>query len=89
MNANPTPIETIGRLTEAYVRLLARDLYFWAWPLVNLLNRRRFFEGVQETVRTSAAAAAPIARIRSRKTTNKTETPVAGWAHFIFRERVS
>jgi hypothetical protein len=28
------------RLTEAYARMVARDLYFWAWPMVNLYNRR-------------------------------------------------
>jgi hypothetical protein len=28
------------RLTDAYARMVARDLYFWAWPMVNLYNRR-------------------------------------------------
>ena len=28
------------RLTEAYARAAARDVYFWAWPLVNIYNRR-------------------------------------------------
>ncbi len=31
------------RLTEAYVRLVARDAYFWAWPMVNIYNRRLAF----------------------------------------------
>ena len=32
------------RLTEAYVRMVARDTYFWAWPMVNTYNRRLGFK---------------------------------------------
>lgn len=28
------------RITEAYARLVARDAWFWAWPMVNMYNRR-------------------------------------------------
>jgi hypothetical protein len=28
------------RMTEEYVRMVGRDAYFWAWPMVNLYNRR-------------------------------------------------
>jgi hypothetical protein len=28
------------RFTRAYARLVAREAYFWAWPMVNLYNRR-------------------------------------------------
>lgn len=28
------------RLTEPYVRMIARNAYFWAWPMVNTYNRR-------------------------------------------------
>lgn len=38
--AGPVP-ET--RITEAYARLVARDAYFWAWPMVNIYNRRQAF----------------------------------------------
>ena len=31
------------RVTEAYARLVARDAYFWAWPMVNIYNRRQAF----------------------------------------------
>lgn len=31
------------RITEAYARLVARDAYFWAWPMVNIYNRRLAF----------------------------------------------
>ncbi|HEY0503346.1 MAG TPA: hypothetical protein VGD42_07615, partial [Lysobacter sp.] len=32
------------RLTEPYVRMAARDAYFWAWPMVNIYNRRLGFK---------------------------------------------
>src|SRR5215471_18674481 len=28
------------KITEAYARLVARDAFFWAWPMVNIYNRR-------------------------------------------------
>src|SRR5262245_38159606 len=28
------------KITEAYARMVARDAYFWAWPLVNIYNKR-------------------------------------------------
>ncbi|MBM7062390.1 DUF1254 domain-containing protein [Pseudomonas sp. UL073] len=28
------------RITESYARLVARDAWFWAWPMVNMYNRR-------------------------------------------------
>jgi hypothetical protein len=28
------------RITESYARMVARNAYFWAWPLVNLFNKR-------------------------------------------------
>jgi hypothetical protein len=31
------------RITEAYARLLARDAYFWAWPMANIYNKRLTF----------------------------------------------
>ena len=31
------------RITEAYARMVAREAYFWAWPMVNLYNRRLAF----------------------------------------------
>jgi hypothetical protein len=32
------------KITEGYARLVARDAYFWAWPMVNIYNRRLFDE---------------------------------------------
>jgi hypothetical protein len=31
------------RITESYARMVARDLYFCAWPMVNIYNRRLAF----------------------------------------------
>ena len=28
------------KITEEYATLVARDAYFWAWPLVNMYSRR-------------------------------------------------
>ncbi|MGH8464223.1 MAG: DUF1254 domain-containing protein, partial [Pseudomonas sp.] len=43
----PGPVEN-SRLTEAYVRMVARDTYFWAWPMVNMYNRRLGFKDLPE-----------------------------------------
>lgn len=32
------------RITEAYVRMIAPHVYFWAWPMVNIYNRRLVFD---------------------------------------------
>jgi hypothetical protein len=36
------------RITGPYARLVARDAYFWAWPLVNIYNRRQAFAKAPE-----------------------------------------
>jgi hypothetical protein len=38
--ANPPGPVAGTRITEAYGRSVARDAYFWAWPMVNVYNRR-------------------------------------------------
>jgi hypothetical protein len=38
----PGPVKGT-RLTEAYARHVARDAYFWAWPMLNIYNRRLAF----------------------------------------------
>lgn len=43
-SAKPVPGPVPGtRITEAYARLLAREAYFWAWPMVNIYNKRLAF----------------------------------------------
>jgi hypothetical protein len=36
------------KVTLEYARHVARDAYFWAWPMVNIYNRRLYFTGVKE-----------------------------------------
>jgi hypothetical protein len=36
------------RMTEQYARMVARDAYFWAWPMINVYNRRLAFKDVPE-----------------------------------------
>ena len=43
------PIPVRGtRITEPYARMVAREAYFWAWPMVNMYNRRLAFQQVPE-----------------------------------------
>ncbi|NUU37825.1 DUF1254 domain-containing protein [Pseudomonas sp. C2B4] len=39
ITAPPGP-DANTRITESYARLVARDAWFWAWPMVNVYNRR-------------------------------------------------
>ena len=36
------------RITEPYIRMIARQAYFWAWPMVNIYNRRLAFAQATE-----------------------------------------
>ena len=36
------------KITEKYARLVARDAYFWGWPMVNIYNRRLAFKQAPE-----------------------------------------
>jgi hypothetical protein len=48
------------KITEEYARHVARDAYFWAWPLVNVYNRRLTYEKVPEIVMAGPVPAAPL-----------------------------
>jgi hypothetical protein len=50
------------KFTEEYARHVARDVYFWAWPLVNMYNRRLFFTTIKEMEYVGALARAPLNR---------------------------
>lgn len=41
--AMPADPDARVKMTEAYARLVARDAYFWAWPMVNVYSRRLAF----------------------------------------------
>jgi hypothetical protein len=42
----PSSVGAEVRITEPYVRMVMRDAYFWAWPLINIYNRRLAFEQI-------------------------------------------
>jgi hypothetical protein len=50
------------KITEAYAAHVARDAYFWAWPMVNVYNRRLLMAGVKEAVRAGPLVFAPLNR---------------------------
>ena len=48
------------KITEEYAKLVARDVYFWAWPLVNMYNRRLAFSQVKEMFYQGPTVQAPL-----------------------------
>jgi len=49
------------RITEAYARLVARDAYFWAWPMMNIWNRRLTFKQIPKVgLMNGAVPVAPL-----------------------------
>ncbi|WP_448701410.1 DUF1254 domain-containing protein [Mucilaginibacter sp. AW1-3] len=59
--AVPGP-DTSIKITEEYAKLVARDAYFWAWPLVNMYNRRLAFAGVKDFAMAGPLIQAPLNR---------------------------
>ncbi|MGY2167503.1 DUF1254 domain-containing protein [Pseudomonas gingeri] len=37
------------KVTEAYVRMMAREAYVWGWPMANVFNRRQKFKDLPES----------------------------------------
>src|ERR1700754_945561 len=60
--ALPPGPDTRVKMTEAYAKLVARDAYFWAWPLVNIFNRRQALKEVTEIVMAGPVPTAPLNR---------------------------
>jgi hypothetical protein len=50
------------KITEEYTKLVARDVYFWAWPMVNMYNRRLAFKDVKDFVMAGPVPTAPLNR---------------------------
>src|SRR5262245_47329563 len=48
------------KITGEYAALVGRDAYFWAWPLVNVYNRRLTYEKVQEIVMAGPGPTGPL-----------------------------
>src|SRR5215469_14080107 len=46
--AMPPGPESGVKITEEYARLVARDAYFWAWPMVNIYNKRLAYSQAPE-----------------------------------------
>jgi hypothetical protein len=57
----PGPDSSV-RITEAYAAMVAKDAYFWAWPLVNIYNRRVAFAQVKELAMSGPLIQAPLNR---------------------------
>lgn len=61
--AMPPGPDTSVKITEAYAAMIARDAYFWAWPMVNIYNKRLNFKDVPEVMMVGPGPAAPLNRV--------------------------
>lgn len=59
----PSPPDRSVKITEGYAQHVARDVYFWAWPLVNVYNRRLAFKDVPDFVLAGPVPTAPLNRV--------------------------
>lgn len=48
------------KITKEYAKLVAKDAYFWAWPMVNIYNRRLAFTQVKELAMSGPLIQAPL-----------------------------
>ncbi len=51
------------KITDEYAALMGRDAYFWAWPLLDIYNRRLAAAKVTKVVRSGLAVSAPLNRL--------------------------
>ena len=58
----PPGPDTNVKITQAYARMVAKDAYFWAWPLVNMYNRRLAFTQVKDIHLAGPLIQAPLNR---------------------------
>jgi hypothetical protein len=63
LRALPPSPDARVKVTEAYAAHVARDAFFWAWPLVNVYNKRRASEQSKELAYAGPAPSAPLNRI--------------------------
>src|SRR5215831_11011391 len=61
--AMPSRPDTRVKITEAYARHVAKDAYFWAWPMVNIYSRRLAFAQFKETVMAGPLPTPPLNQI--------------------------
>lgn len=58
--AMPPGPDASVKITEEYAKLVARDVYFWAWPMVNVFNRRLYFSKINEKQYGGPSPQAPL-----------------------------
>jgi hypothetical protein len=58
--ALPNGPDMRSKMTEEYAKLVARDAYFWAWPLMNIYNKRLGFKDTPEPMMVGPGPAAPL-----------------------------
>src|SRR5882672_12156428 len=58
--AMPAGPDARVKITEEYAKQVGRDPYFWAWPMVNIYNRRLHFVPVQEAQKAGPLIQAPV-----------------------------
>jgi hypothetical protein len=63
VRALPSGPDTRVKITEEYAKLVARDAYFWAWPMANIYNRRQAFKDVKDFVMAGPVPTAPLNRV--------------------------
>ena len=61
--ALPAPPDTRVKITEAFAKHVGRDAFFWAWPLINVFNKRRNAEQTKELAYVGPVPAAPLNRV--------------------------
>src|SRR5208282_904116 len=61
--AMPSGSDARVKITEEYAKQVGRDAYFWAWPMVNMFNRRVAFSQVKEAVKSGPLILSPLNQI--------------------------
>ncbi|MBX5168757.1 DUF1254 domain-containing protein [Rhizobium sp. NZLR1b] len=58
--ALPPGPDTRVKITEEYARQIGREAYFWAWPMVNVYNRRLTYAPLKEPAKSGPLVMAPL-----------------------------
>lgn len=58
--AMPLGPDVSVKITAEYAKLVARDVYFWAWAMVNVYNRRLYFSKIKEKQYGGPSPQAPL-----------------------------
>jgi hypothetical protein len=62
-HAMPPGPDTRVKITEEYAKHVARDAYFWGWPLVNVYNKRLAAQQSKQLAYAGPVPGAPLNRI--------------------------